>query len=127
MKTNDLRKLIRNKLLELPESFGIKEVSYQIAENKEMYPHIVFSFDREENVDKRSDYRLDIDVYDKGTPFNVEDIADDIEEMFRQSNLPQATILPTFYAENRRRLPDEDKSIQHILLKFIIQNYEREA
>lgn len=125
-KTNELRALI---VRELNTIGGLKEVSFQIANDTTMYPHIVFDFDNmtmtQDNL-ARQNYKLIIDVWDRGTSAAlVNDIADNVEGILHNENLPQANILPTFFLESRRNLRDEDKLIRHIQLTFSIQNYER--
>ena len=121
-KTNDLRLLIQSKLKSVCE-----DVYYENAKDDAMYPHCVFSFGNILNDDlHRSDLTVEIDVWDKSMSAGViEDLCDDIEAMFNASNLPQETILPTFFLMNRVAVPDEDKKIRHRLIKVLVQNYER--
>lgn len=126
MRTNNLRKLVRSMLGEVTDKHGIKEIYYELANDDKMYPHIIFSFDNINTGDLyRHDLSLVIDIYDKAdSAYLVEQIADDVEDMFNAINLPQETILPTFYLEARRSVPDEDKKIRHRQIEVIIQNYE---
>lgn len=118
MKTNELRKFIQSKLETIAQSY------YSKAKDDAMYPHLVFSFT---NIDLddfyRDDYFLIIDVWCKNNQLLCEQYADDICDMLNAENLPQDSILPTFYRESRRNLLDEDKDINHIQLRFLIQNY----
>lgn len=127
-RTNELRKLVRTILGESSfiDRHGIKEIYHEIASDDKMYPHIVFSFDDINTGDLyRHDLSLIIDIYDKSdSAYLVESIADDIEDMFNAENLPQDTILPTFYLEARRPVADEDKKIRHRQIEVIVQNYE---
>lgn len=106
---------------------GIKGISYEIIPDDVLYPHIVFSFDRVNQSDLfRDDVRLIIDIWDKSkAAANVENIADEVEELFNGLNNPQDNILPTFYIESRRTVLDEDKTIRHKQIEIIVQNYER--
>lgn len=123
-RTNDLRKVIQSRLLTLT-SYSLKGVYYHIADEGKMYPHIVydlsrmslFGYDREDSV-------LEVDIFDNDAK-RVENIADAVEDLLKQSNLPQTSILPTFYLESRRNCPDEDDRVRHINVRFVIQNYER--
>lgn len=126
MRTNELRKLVRWLIGQLKDEHGIKEFYYELARDDKMYPHIVFSFDNINTGDLyRHDLSLVIDIYDKSdSAYLVEQIADDVEDMFNAINLPQDTILPTFYLEARRSVPDEDKKIRHRQIEVTVQNYE---
>lgn len=122
MKTNSLRKLIKTQLATLPIS-----VYYLNANNNAMYPHVVFSLTSVNTGDlSRSDYVLDIDLWFKGaSSFDIEEMADEIEALLKMKNLPTSEILPTFIADSRKTVIDEDKNIKHILLSFTVQLYEK--
>lgn len=127
-RTNDLRKLIRQRLMSLQSRYNLKDVYYEIADERKMYPHIVYDLEEVNPTDKRRDYVLSIDLFGKDrATYDMENLADDIEDLFNSQNIPQDTILPTFYLETRRQVPDEDKTIKHIIVKFTVQNYEREG
>lgn len=101
------------------------KVYYRIADEDNIYPHIVFRFRKLDLGDLfRQDYMLEIDVWDKDV-IHIEDMCDQIEWIFNNNNNPQNTILPTFFIESRDDIEDEDKSIQHRLLRVECQNYER--
>lgn len=119
MRTNELRKLIRTMLLPI-----CSNVYYRLADEKALYPHIVFEFRRLDLGDlSRQDYTVEIDVWDKNVS-NIEDMCDNIERIFNNNNKPQESILPTFFIESRDSIEDEDKTIQHRLIKVSCQNYE---
>ena len=121
-RTNDLKKLIQEKLLTLTAN-----VYHEQARDDALYPHIVFSF-KEVNLGdiSRQDYILEVDVWDKGTlTTTVDDLADSVEDLFHTENLPQENILPTFYKIDRKAILDPDKSIKHRIIRFQIQNYVR--
>ena len=123
--TNDLKKLIKSEL----NMDRVKEVYYQLADDEALYPHIVFDLHQINLLaddNNRRDYRIVIDVWDKGTSTTVvDDIADAIDKRFNALNAPQDAILPTFYIESNYSVLDEDKNIKHRQLKIIAQNYER--
>lgn len=122
MKTNDLRKLIQGLLMTV-----CANTSYENARDDNMYPHIVWDMQKVDLNDlSRDDYILDVDIWDKGYSAEaIENMADQIEAMFNVANLPQNTILPTFFRSGRVNVSDPDKNIKHGLLTFNIQNYER--
>lgn len=121
-KTNDLRKLIQSRLKTVCEN-----VYYEHADDEKLYPHITYEFVTNVNDDLyRSDINLDVDIFDKSSSATlIEDLADDVEKLFNNKNLPQDTILPTFFLIDRKSVPDEDKKIRHRLVRILIQNYER--
>ena len=121
-KTNALKKLIQTKLKTLTT-----DVYFETAADNALYPHIVFSFRSIDLGDlSRQDYMLDVDVWDKGKKTTAVDaLCDQVETLLQAQNLPQTTILPTFYLVDRKSLLDEDKQIKHRLVRFQIQNYVR--
>ncbi len=129
-RTNKLRKLVKLVLSNehFIQTYGVKGVWFEIADEENMYPHITFQFDQINTGDLyRHDLSLIIDLYDKGTSaLVVEQMADDVEDMFNAKNLPQEAILPTFYLERRNVVMDEDKMIRHRQIEIIVQNYEEE-
>ena len=129
-RTNNLKKLVKSILSEknFIEEYGIKEVYFEQASDDAMFPHIVFAFDAVGTGDlNRHDLLLVVDVYAKGCSTElIEDTCDEIEDMFDAANLPQDTILPTFFLESRRRVLDNDKSIRHRQIEILVQNYEEE-
>ena len=92
-----------------------------------VYPYKVYMLTRANLEDTAMDvYDLTVDIYDRGdNPGRVEDLADAIEEMFRYANLPQDTILPTIWRENRQWVEDDDKELQRLQLRFTIQLYTK--
>lgn len=121
-KTNELRKLIQSQL-----KTKCSNVYYEQAIDSALYPHCVYNFASIDLGDLiRDDLVLEVDVWDKGNSCTaIENLCDQIEELFNNANLPQDKILPTFFRISRIPVKDEDKSIKHRLLKFQIQNYER--
>lgn len=119
-KTNDLRKLIQAKLC------GITPlVYYKVADEDALYPHIVHNIERVNRIaEHRDDVLLEINIWTKSA-FEANELADAVEATLKNKNLPQDTILPTFYLESRLDVADEDKTISHIQIIFNVQNYER--
>ncbi len=118
-KTNSLRKIIQSKINPIIKSY------YRVADPKADFPRAVYDF---ENIDlgdlSRDDLILIVDLWDKGNDTSkIEDIADQIEEMFNAANLPDENVLPTFYRISRKPIDDEDKTLMRRQLKFQIQNY----
>lgn len=107
--TNELRKVVRSAIV---EAVGFDAVYYQNADAAALYPHIVFAIDRVDLNDfNRADYRLIVDVWDKGDSIAAaEDLADAVCAAFNNINAPQDTILPTFFMESRREVLDPDKT-----------------
>lgn len=121
-RTNALKKLVQTKLKTLTS-----QVSFEIADDKALYPHIVFDFRRLDLGDlSRQDYILEVNIWDKGTSsVQVDELADNVENLLQAQNLPQDHVLPTFYLIDRQNIPDDDKAIKHRRIQFQIQNYER--
>ena len=122
-KTATLRKLIREKLQTVPgESF------HRTAPKDAAYPYKTFTLASVAFPDSlRDDFELEVDVWDRAQDWKAaEEIADQIEALFNDTNLPQPPIYPTFFRENRYSLDDPDKNLQHIQLRFLVQLYEEE-
>lgn len=118
-KTNSLRKIIQSKINSVVSCY------YRMADPGALYPHAVYDF---ENIDlgdiNRDDLILIVDLWDKGSNTSrIEEMADQIEEIFNAANLPNEEVLPTFYRIGRKPIDDEDKTIMRRQLKFQIQNY----
>lgn len=122
MRTNDLKRLVQTKLKTVTA-----KVYHEIADDKALYPHIVYTFRRVDLGDlSRQDYILEVDVWDKGNSTQtVDNLADSVENLLQAENLPQDNVLPTFYLINRQNILDEDKQIRHRRIQFQVQNYER--
>lgn len=120
-KTNTLRELIQSKL-----STVVPHCWFETADDDSMFPHIVWNLKRVNTGDlNRDDIYLDVDIWDKSeNADNIEDYADSVEALLKTKNLPQTTILPTFFLDGRQSVEDSDKMIKHRLVTFIIQNYE---
>jgi hypothetical protein len=78
-------------------------------------------------MDARDDQELEVDIWDRSLDSKTaEDIADQVEALFADANLPTPPIYPTFFRENRYTLDDPDKNLQHIQLRFLVQLYKEE-
>jgi hypothetical protein len=120
-KTTTLRKLIREKLQTTQgESF------HRSAPKDAAFPYKTFTLTSVAFPDRlRDDFELEVDIWDRGPDWKaIEEIADQIEALFNDANLPQPPIYPTFFRENRYSLDDPDKQLQHIQLRFLVQLYE---
>lgn len=119
-KTNDLRELVQSKLLEITQL-----VYYKKADKDALYPHIVHVIDRTNIIaEHRDDVSVTVDVWAKSEASAIE-LADNVEQKLNRKNIPQETILPTFFLESRLNVVDDDKNISHMQLVFSVQNYER--
>ena len=118
-KTNSLRKIIQSNIQTIIKSF------YRVADEKESYPYVVYDFENIDLLDiNRDDLILIIDIWGKGKDTSqIEEIADQIEELFNAANMPDDNVLPTFYRISRKPIDDEDKTLIRRQLKFQVQNY----
>ena len=122
-KTVALRKLIREKLQTVPgESY------HRTAPKDAAFPYKTFSLSSVVFQDSlRDDLELEVDIWDRAKDWKaVEEIADQVEALFNDVNLPQPPLYPTFFRENRYSLDDPDKNLQHIQLRFLVQLFEEE-
>lgn len=119
-KTKALRKLIASKLR------SVQGPTYhRIASDTADYPYKVYTLKNVSYVDVRDDFDLCIDLYYRGDDKSIlDDLADEIEEMFDNVNMPQDSILPTFFRDSRVCVEDSDKTLQHIQMHFHVQMYE---
>ena len=119
-KTAELRKLITEQLNTVPGA-----TYYRRARDNASYPYKTFALSRIALGDlSRDDHDLCIDIWDRSAdPKTVDSIADSIEELLNAANLPQSTILPTFYRDSRYPVDEDDKLLQHVQLHITIQNY----
>lgn len=121
-KTKTLRKLITEKLLTVQGG-----VYHRIAPKDAAYPYKVFRLSDVSYTDARDDLELEVDIWDRSLdPKTAEDIADAIEDLFSDANLPAPPIYPTFFRDNRYTLDDPDKNLQHIQLRFLVQLYKED-
>lgn len=126
-RTNDLRTLIESTLATLKTQYGIATngITYRVASDKTMWPHIVFYMDSMTPTDMgREDYTLDIDIWTKDQPQAL-NMADTIIDLFSFRNDPQSNILPTFYLVSSGQIEDPDKAIIHMVVRFEVQTFRR--
>ena len=125
--SNSLRQVIQTALSTLKESHGVREVSYRLASDDAMYPHIVYHIDTISPTDMgRNDFLLDIDIWDKGEAARALEIADAVRALFAFWNAPQEDILPTFYDMSSGQVDDPDKTIVHYVIRIQGQVYKKE-
>lgn len=122
-RTNSLKKVVKDMFT--AGQFTCP-VTHGNADPVSVFPHVVYFFDSVSDEDlSRHDYTMIVDVYDRGSSsVTCDELADKVENMFNNSNKPQADILPTFFLKNRRAIRDEDKLVHHRQLTIQIQNYE---
>lgn len=121
-KTKTLRKLITEKLQTVEGG-----VYHRLAPKDAPYPYKTFNLSSVSFTDARDDQELEVDIWDRSLdPKAAEDIADQIEALFNDANLPAPPIYPTFFREGRQPVDDPDKNLQHILLRFLVQLYKEE-
>lgn len=119
-KTADLRKLITTQLNTLTGA-----TYYRRAPVDAVNPYKTFDLSRVELGDiSRDDFELQVDIWDHAAdPKAVDAIADALEALFNANNLPQSTILPTFFRSARYPIDESDKDIQHLQLTFLVELY----
>ena len=120
-KTKALRKLVREQLQ------AVQGMTYHKSAPKDAaYPYKTYSLTSVTFPDSsRDDFELEVDIWDRATDIKeVEEIADQIEVIFNNANLPSPPIYPTFFRESRHFLDDPDKLLQHIQMHFLVQLYE---
>lgn len=119
----ELRKVIKAQLNTIPNS---GKTYYRVAESGAVYPHKVFTI---ESIDlgnaPRHDFLIIIDVWTKSANA-ADDIADAVNALFDNANLPNSDILPTFYLISCRPLDDDDKTIERRQIKIQCQTYNNE-
>ena len=121
-KTTILRKLITEKLQTVAGG-----VYHRIAPKDAAYPYKTFTLSSVSFVDARDDMEVEVDIWDRAlSAKTAEDIADQVEALFANANLPTPPIYPTFFRENRYTLDDPDKTLQHIQLRFLVQLYKED-
>ena len=121
-KNKALRKLVKEQLQTVPGG-----TYHRRAPKDAAYPYKTFSVKSANFTDYRDDMELEVDIWDRSLdPKTAEDIADHIEALFHDANLPAPPIYPTFFRDDRYTLDDPDKNLQHIQLRFLVQLYKED-
>lgn len=122
-KTTTLRKLVTEKL---QTTQG--QTYHRTASTDAVYPYKIYNMTSVAFPDSlRDDFELEVDIWDRAKDWKrIEELADQIERLFNDANLPTPPIFPTFFRENRYNLDDPDKTLQHIQMRFLVQLYETE-
>lgn len=122
--TNDTRRVIEARLNSIKTEFNIAEISYRLASEDRLYPHIVWNITGITPADMgREDFSIEVDVWTKDQA-QAFDIAEAVKELFCFWNAPNADILPTFYEENTITVEDPDKSIIHVVVRLTGHVYD---
>lgn len=127
--TNEIRKIIRDRLNTIQQTYGITEIGYRQVQDDSLFPHIVVDFTGMTPTDMgRQDFLLDIHIWAKDNAVAF-DIMDAVRKLFRFWNAPEAlvdqTTWPTFYEMSGGQIDDPDKTITHLVLRAQGQVYER--
>lgn len=123
-KTKLLRKLTKEQLQTVSGGTYHKKAAPDAE-----YPYKTFRIESGTFTDARDDLYLEVDVWDRNESEDTktaEDVADQVEKLFRDANIPAPPIYPTFFRESRYPVDDPDKNLQHIRLRFLVQVYEEE-
>lgn len=123
-KTKLLRKLVKEQLETV-----LGGTYHKKAPSDASFPYKTFRIESGTFTDARDDLYLEVDVWDRNEaedPKIAEDVADQVEKLFRDANIPAPPIYPTFFRESRFHVDDPDKNLQHIRLRFLVQLYEEE-
>ena len=118
-KHKELRKSILNHINEVSSIFSIQK-----SKNTE-YPYIVFDLERI-NIEEKSIYQLEINLYDQGdSTATLEDLADEVEELLNITFLIYEYLTINFYINKRNYLIEEDKDKKRIRLLIDLNYYGR--
>lgn len=123
-KTKLLRKLTQEQLQTIPGGTYHKKAPPDAS-----FPYKTFRIESGTFTDARDDLYLEVDVWDRNEaedPKTAEDVADQVENLFKNANIPAPPIYPTFFRDGRFPVDDPDKNLQHIRLRFLVQVYEEE-
>lgn len=128
---NEFREMVQARLSSIQTEFNISAISYRLASEDAMYPHIVWDITtinpREQG---REDITLDVHVWAR-SQFTAYEIAEAVLDLFYYANVPveEDGIYPTFYETSTFTVDDPDKSIIHVVARLEGQVYDvnREA
>ena len=120
-KTAALREVVAARLNTVPGKTYHKHAASSAA-----YPHKVYTLETVAFTDSaRDDFDLLVDIWDRAPDQKrIEELADQVERLFNDANLPAPPIYPTFFRDTRHNVDDPDKELQHIQLHFMVQLYE---
>lgn len=129
--TNELRRIIMDRLNNIKTQYGITEIGYKRVNDDSLYPHIVVDFSSITPTDMgREDFMMDIHVWSKDNATAFE-IMDAVRDLFAFWNAPDELvdqmILPTFFEQSNGQVEDPDKTIIHLVLRYQAQVYARSA
>jgi len=124
---NETRRVVEARLNSIKTRYNIAEVSYGLASEDAMYPHIVWDITGiNPNDQGRQDFTLDVHIWTKDQA-QAFDIADAVIDLFAYVNTPQTSILPTFYESSAFPVDDPDKTICHVVVRLEGQIYDSDA
>lgn len=122
--SNYLRKTVIDRLNDIKTTYGIKEISYRVANDETLFPHIVVDFPSITPTDMgREDFLMDIHIWTQDN-YEAFGIMDAVRNLFEFYNAPDEHILPTFYELSGGQIDDPDKKICHLVLRAQGQVYE---
>ena len=122
--SNYLRKTVIDRLNDIKTQYGINEISYRVANDENMFPHIVVDFPSITPTDMgREDFLMDIHIWTQDN-YEAFEIMDAVRSLFEFYNAPDENILPTFYELSGGQIDDPDKKICHLVLRAQGQVYE---
>lgn len=125
--SNYLRKTVIDRLNDIKTQYGINEISYRVANDENMFPHIVVDFPSITPTDMgREDFLMDIHIWTQDN-YAAFEIMDAVRNLFEFWNEPDDNILPTFYELSGGQIDDPDKKICHLVLRAQGQVYETNA
>lgn len=124
---NEARRVIEARLNSIKTAYNIAEISYGLASEDAMYPHIVWDVANIVPRDQgRQDMTLDVHVWAR-EQFAAFQIADAVIDLFSYANVPQSDLLPTFYESSAFPVDDPDKTIVHVVARLEGQLYLPDA
>lgn len=128
--TNELRRIIIDRINDIKTTYGITEIGYRQVQDDNLFPHIVVDFTGMTPMDiGRQDFLMDIHIWSKDNEVAF-DIMDAVRDLFCFWNAPNEIVdqetLPTFYEMSGGQIDDPDKTICHLVLRCQGQVYLRE-
>lgn len=115
---NELRALLTSLLEQWATTY------YKIADDENLYPHIVFYFYNMDFPETKDNYfRIRIGIWERDE-VEVNRIASEITKYFDGLNYPTESILPTFYVDSTDESENKN-GISNINIDLIASTYER--